>query len=140
MSDVIKLLEADHKVVSGLFADLPTTSDQPGLVTKICDELTLHMKVEEEIVYPAMKEAGLQDEVDHSFDEHQGVKDVISRLKSNPTAPWVRPLLATLKSEVEHHVNEEETTTFPKFRGAVDQAELDELGARVQQAKQNSQP
>ena len=47
-----------------------------------------------------------------------------------------RAVLAELKSDVEHHLEEEESEGFPKLRDAVDQAKLDELGSRVEEAKQ----
>ena len=141
MPDVIKLLETDHREVEELFAKAESTSGaaKQEVVNKIASELTMHAQVEEQIVYPAMREAGLNDMVDEAEQEHSQVKQLVAQLKTtDATTEEVDPILAELKADVSHHVDEEETGAFPKFRDAVDQAQLQELAARVQEAKQAS--
>src|SRR5438067_1474237 len=77
MPDVIKLLEQDHREVEDLFSKAESTSGaaKQQVVSKLASELTLHAEVEESIVYPAMREAGLNDLVDEAEEEHQKVKD-----------------------------------------------------------------
>src|SRR3954470_2006524 len=119
MPDVIKLLESDHREVEDLFAKAESTSGaaKQQVVTKIASELTLHADVEEQIVYPAMREAGLNDLVDEAEQEHAKVKELISQLESMDAATdEVESVLAELKSNVNHHVQEEESEAFPKFR------------------------
>jgi hemerythrin superfamily protein len=60
--DAITLLTADHRTVKALFSDyekLPDNDDErkEALVQRICDELTVHAQVEEEIFYPAVRDA-----------------------------------------------------------------------------------
>jgi len=138
MPDVIKLLEQDHREVEDLFAKAESTSGaaKQQVVTKIASELTLHTQVEESIVYPAMREAGLSDLVDEAEQEHQKVKGLVKQLESaDGSTADVDPLLTELKGDVEHHVQEEENEAFPKFRSAVDQARLQELADQVREAK-----
>lgn len=138
MPDVIKLLETDHREVEDLFAKAETTTGaaKQQVVSKIASELTLHAEVEEQIVYPAMRQAGLDDLVDEAEQEHSKVKELVSRLEAmDGASDDVEGVLAELKADVQHHVEEEESEGFPKFRDAVDQAELQELATRVQQAK-----
>jgi iron-sulfur cluster repair protein YtfE (RIC family) len=142
MPDVIKLLETDHREVEDLFAKAESTSGaaRQQVATKIASELTLHTEVEEQIVYPAMREAGLNDLVDEAEQEHKTVKQLVARLETmDAMSDGVESVLNELKSNVEHHVQEEESEAFPKFREAVDQAELQELATRVQEAKQQAQ-
>jgi iron-sulfur cluster repair protein YtfE (RIC family) len=139
MPDVIKVLETDHREVEDLFAKAESTSGaaKQQVVTKIADELTLHAEVEEQVVYPAMRKAGLNDIVDEAEQEHTKVKQLVAQLETmDGTTADVDPVLAELKADVQHHVNEEETDGFPKFRDAVDTDTLDELGAQVEEAKQ----
>lgn len=110
------------------------------MVTKIASELTLHAQVEEDFVYPAVREAGLTDLVDEAEQEHQQVKDLVAQLESMDGATdLVDPVLTELKSNVEHHVQEEEAEAFPKFRDAVDQATLQTLADEVRAAKEQAQ-
>ena len=139
MPDVIKLLEADHREVEDLFAKAESTNGaaKQQVVTKIAAELTLHAEVEEQIVYPAMRDAGLDSLVDEAEQEHSMVKELVAQLESiDATTEGVDSVLAELKANVEHHVHEEESEGFPRFREAVDQAELQALATRVQEAKQ----
>ena len=139
MPDVIKLLETDHREVEDLFAKAESTSGaaKQQVISKIASELTLHAQVEEEIVYPAMRAAGLTDIVEEAEREHGKVKDLVAQLEAaDGTTDEAEPILAELKSDVQHHVEEEESEGFPKLRDAVDQAQLEELGAKVEEAKQ----
>ncbi len=142
MADVIKLLETDHREVEDLFgkAESTTGAAKQQVVTKIATELTLHAEVEEEIVYPAMRAAGLDDLVAEAEREHQTVKELVARLESMDGATQeIDPVLAELKADVGHHVQEEESEAFPKFRDAVDQVRLEPLGDEVEKKKQASQ-
>jgi iron-sulfur cluster repair protein YtfE (RIC family) len=138
MPDVIKLLEGDHREVEDLFAKAESTSGaaKQQVVTKIASELTLHADVEEQIVYPAMRKAGLNDIVDEAEQEHSEVKELVARLEAmDGASDEVDAVLAELKADVQHHVEEEETEGLPKFREAVDQAELQALATQVEEAK-----
>jgi iron-sulfur cluster repair protein YtfE (RIC family) len=138
MPDVIKLLEADHREVEDLFTKSESTDGaaKQQVVTKIASELTLHAEVEEQIVYPAMQKAGLTDIVQEAEEEHAKVKELVAKLETmDATSGDVDPILAQLKADVQHHVEEEETSGFPKFRAAVDAHELDVLGEKVEEAK-----
>ena len=139
MPDVIKLLETDHREVEDLFRKAESTSGaaKQQVVTTIASELTIHAEVEEQIVYPAMREAGLNDLVDEAEQEHTKVKDLVAQLESmDATTDDVDSVLAELEADVEHHVQEEESEGFPTFREAVDQATLQQLAAQVERAKQ----
>jgi iron-sulfur cluster repair protein YtfE (RIC family) len=137
--DVIKLLETDHREVEDLFAKAESTSGaaKQQVVTKIASELTLHAEVEEQIVYPVMREAGLNDIVDEAEQEHSKVKELVAQLEAmDATTDDVDSVLADLKADVQHHVEEEESEGLPKFRDAVDQATLQDLATKVEEAKQ----
>ena len=141
MPDVIKLLEQDHREVEDLFSKAESTSGaaKQQVVTTIASELTLHAQLEEAIVYPAMREAGLTDIVDEGVEEHQKVKDLVARLESmDGSTAEVDPVLTELKENVQHHVQEEESEGFPKFREATDEATLQSLADQVREMKEAS--
>jgi len=138
MPDVIALLETDHREVEDLFAKAEdnTGAAKAQVVAKIATELTLHAEVEESLVYPAMREAGLDDMVDEAEQEHQQMKELVAQLQAaDGASSEVDGIVAELKANVVHHVEEEEGEVFPKFRASVDQSTLDGLGERVEAAK-----
>src|ERR1700736_3691129 len=100
MTDAIKVLEADHREVEELFAKAESTSGaaKAQVVAKICIELTVHAQVEEEVVYPAMLDAGLDDLVLEAEEEHANVKELVARLEGmDGSSNDVDPMVAELK-------------------------------------------
>ena len=88
--DAIELLTADHKEVKAMFKEFEamkkrdSSDEEKGeLVQRICTALTIHATIEEEIFYPAVREAiddmDLMDEADV---EHAGAKDLIAQLEA----------------------------------------------------------
>ena len=132
--DAIELLRADHKAVSGLFADYEKTrsaAKKKELVAEICTELTVHTQIEEEIFYPAVK-AALKDKllVPEGTIEHGGIKDLIAQLEgTEPDGEMYDAKVKVLSEYVEHHVKEEQTDMFPKAKST--SLDLVELGARM---------
>jgi hemerythrin-like domain-containing protein len=140
--DAIALLTADHKAVKALFKKFDELVDQEDadeqkadLVEQICNELTVHTQIEEEIFYPALREAidddALMDEADV---EHASAKDLIGQLESmSPGDDHYDAKVVVLGEYVNHHVEEEEGEMFEKARKAdVDTAAL---GAELAERK-----
>ena len=131
--DACELLDADHIVVKYLFVDYarlailpdaPATADQrTALAMKICDELTVHAQIEEEIFYLALREAlqGADDLFDKAVAEHQEAKQLIVDIRAIGTAnPTMDTLVAELNVAIELHVKEERDELFPKTKAAPD--------------------
>ncbi len=115
------LLKADHKLVSGLFEQYEktrATSRKKALVSQICMELGIHAKAEEEIFYPAVKDA-LKDKemVPEATVEHASLKELMSQIEGKePDGEMFDAKVKVLSEYVKHHVKEEETEMFPKAR------------------------
>lgn len=138
MPDVFALLMDDHRTVEGLFSQFEQSQD-PGVAMQICDELTVHALVEEELVYPILATkvgTGLASEARH---EHQEAKQLVSQIEAGVSAGNdVSDLVRQLKESVNHHVQEEENELFPKMQQAVPGL-IEELGADVVERKQTLQ-
>ncbi|HEX3576999.1 MAG TPA: hemerythrin domain-containing protein [Thermoanaerobaculia bacterium] len=144
--DAIALLKEDHKKVKGLLGDLEKSSMRGGpradkLVAQIDKELTIHSQIEEEIFYPAFRDAvSTKDDKKMYFEakeEHHVVKLVLPEVKQGGMA--VEEFAAkckVLKELVEHHADEEEKEMFPEARKALSRAELQELGDQMAARKQ----
>jgi hemerythrin-like domain-containing protein len=123
------LLDADHLAVKHLFveyarlAHAPTDagSDRRALALKICDELTVHAQIEEEIFYPALQQAlpEAADVLEEARAEHAQAKDLIAQIQAMGQADDAMDVLvAELARAIEHHVKEERDELFPKARSA----------------------
>ena len=134
-----ELLRADHKLVSSLFANYDKarlTSKKKEIVTRICQELSVHAQVEEEIFYPAVKKA-LKDKelVPEATVEHATLKSLIEQVKDvEPDGEMFDAKIKVLCEYVEHHVKEEQNEMFPKANAT--KLDMVELGAEIAARKQ----
>jgi hemerythrin superfamily protein len=141
--DAVTLLRNDHKTVEGLFkrfekAGPNAYKTKQDLVEKIVEELSVHAAIEEQVLYPAAREAvpDATDEVLESLEEHHIVKWVLSELDGmEPTDERFTAKVTVLIENVRHHVEEEEGELFPHLRKAMKRKELEELAQALEQAK-----
>ena len=137
--EAIALLRADHKVVSALFAEYETArsaSRKKSIVAKICTELGVHAQVEEEIFYPAVKQA-LKDKelVPEATVEHASVKDLIAQVKGmEPDGEMFDAKIKVMSEFVKHHVKEEQNEMFPRAKKT--KLDMVALGARIAARKE----
>jgi hypothetical protein len=139
--DAIELLKSDHREVEALFDQLEETDESSAkveLAQRICIELSIHAKVEEELFYPeAREELGEEGEdlVGEATVEHRSLKQLIAEIDgSSPRDELFDANLKVLKEYVQHHVREEEQEMMPKVkRTGID---LEELGERIMQRKE----
>jgi Hemerythrin HHE cation binding domain len=149
--DACELLDADHIAVKHLFVDysrlamtlLPKQgADRASIALRICDELTVHAQIEEEIFYPALRAAlpDAQDLLEEAEAEHAEVKAMVAQIRGlGKAGPEMDKLVTELAGCVEHHVKEERTELFPKAKASsgLDLVELArELKAAQAQVKQ----
>ncbi len=142
-TDAIVLLKDDHKTVEKLFKEFEQAGGRAHvtkrrLVDSVISELTTHAYIEETIFYPAAREAVPQttDHVLESVEEHHVVMWMLSELsKLAPEAENFDAKVTVLIENVRHHVKEEEQDWFPQVRAAMGRKQLQELGARMAEAK-----
>jgi len=136
-NDAISLLKADHKAVDQMFKEYEALKTggkaaKVRVAMQICDALTVHATIEEEIFYPAARLHGaeVRDLVDEAAVEHQTLKDIIARLRAAPSSdPLYDAGVKVLSEYVKHHVKEEENELFPKVRKS--NADLVAIGERL---------
>ena len=119
--DAIDLLDADHLAVHAMFAsyrELVRTRapalKRRALAEEICMELTIHARLEEELFYPAVREA-LNDEelVDEAEEQHGSQRDFVAQiLSTSPEDPLYDARVAVLSEYVERHVRQEREQVF----------------------------
>lgn len=144
--NAIDLLKQDHEKVRGLLAQLTDTTSRAEktrtkLISEIAEELRIHTKIEEQIFYPAFKEAGKDHEEAMFYEaseEHKAVEmQVLPDLEGSDVASEAFTGRAkVLREMIEHHAKEEEKEMFPQARKLFDDKQLEALGEKMMQLKQ----
>ena len=136
-ANAIDLLKEDHEKVKKAFKefekmDRSDTESCRELVERVCAELRVHTTLEEEIVYPALREA-IEDEdiMNEAAVEHETAKMLIEQLENmEPDDPNYFATFTVLGEYVMHHVKEEEGEMFPQAKKARD-LDLEALGEQM---------
>jgi hemerythrin superfamily protein len=138
------LLKQDHDDVRKLFDEYDELADddadgeeRQALAEQICTMLTVHTTLEEEIFYPAAREAEVEsDLLDEAEVEHASAKDLIAQIESmSPDDELYDAKVKVLGEYVKHHIEEEEGEMFPQCR----KAKMDLAGLAEALAERKSQ-
>jgi hemerythrin-like domain-containing protein len=135
------MLKEDHDKVKKAFKefekmDREDTAGVQQLVQTVCEELKVHATLEEEVFYPAAREA-IEDEdiLNEAQVEHETAKMLIEQLENmGPDDPNYHATFKVLGEYVAHHIKEEEGEMFPQVKKS--DLDLEELGQRMKQRKQ----
>ena len=118
-SSVTDMLREDHKKVKGLFEEFERVEDAKAkqrIVETALAELEVHAKLEEELIYPAIRpEIDNDDLMDEALEEHHVVHGLLGELKKMKASDARYDAKFTVLAEnVRHHIKEEESEMFPK--------------------------
>ena len=127
--DACNLLDTDHRNVKKMFSAYEeltksraasATQKRRDLATEICNELTVHAQIEEEIFYPALREAFKEtDLLDEAEVEHASAKDLIAQIQqATEVDDKFDAKVIVLGEYIDHHVKEERNEIFVKARAA----------------------
>jgi hemerythrin superfamily protein len=145
--DALTMLEEEHRAVEKLFeaferAEEDDLERKATLVQRACELLTMHAIVEEEILYPAAKDAlgkDDKDDVNEAYVEHFLVKTLIDKFTTMKAGDeGFDATFKVLTESVNHHVEEEESELFPELRKTkLDLVAMGERIAKRREALQN---
>lgn len=141
-TNAIKLLMDDHAKVKKLFKEFEkkckneNNEGKDEIATQICHELSVHTQLEEEIFYPAAREAIDDDDLmNEAMVEHGSAKELIAQIQSMKSYdPVFAAVVRVLGEYINHHVEEEQNELFPKVEKS--KIDLDELGAEMASRKE----
>ncbi len=145
--DAIQLVKKDHKTVEALFKQFERAekaekhSELKRIVRELIKELSVHAAIEEQILYPAMREGDedAEDDVLEALEEHHLVKLTLLELdKMSPKDERYCAKVTVLMENVRHHVEEEEEELLPKLRELLEPKKLKELGELMEKAKRTA--
>ena len=138
--DAIALLKQDHRTVEQLFKQFEDAEEgeQGDIAERVCQLLTVHAQIEEEILYPAAKEAFAEKEDDdmvyEAEVEHATAKDLIAKIEAmTPEDESFKATVKVLSEYIKHHVKEEESELFPELKKT--ELDLKEMGGQLMDRK-----
>lgn len=140
--DALALIKEDHASFRTMMDELEETTDKAvktreKVMGRFRAELKAHEQMEEEIFYPALIERFKDDDIVlEGYEEHHAVDVLIAELDDVPfdDERWA-PKFKVIKENIEHHMEEEEGPMFKQVRKSFEKAELEELGARMEDRK-----
>ncbi len=137
--DLLEILRQDHLKVDELFGQYAAATEEAEklrIIHQIYLELMPHSQAEEEIFYPALRDAGSDEApVEEAYSEHAAAKKTIEAILSgSPDDMTFDMKVKMLQKEIQHHVREEETELFQEARDSG--LDLDQLSRQFMQRKQ----
>jgi hemerythrin-like domain-containing protein len=145
-TDAIVLLKEDHQHVKKLFREFEAAGENAAktkgkIVAKIIEALTVHTYIENEVMYPEVRKLlpDLEEDILESYEEHH-VADVLCLELSmmSPEDEHFDAKTTVLIENVEHHIEEEEQEWFPQVREGLGRNQLQEIGARMLEAREKA--
>jgi hemerythrin-like domain-containing protein len=140
--DALQLLKEDHELVKRLLADGEKLTERAEkgrqeLFTRLKSELEIHERIEEEVLYPALRDHPKSEEIAYeAFEEHHVVDTILSELENTPVSdPEWMAKFTVAKENLEHHIEEEEGEMFRTTRQLFSKDELEDMGRRMQEIK-----
>lgn len=118
-------LKTEHKMTLTLFDQMEATGDdaastRAGLLAKIKYALSKHALQEENVVYPAMREANEAHDADELNGEHGYVKTYLYELENmDKTSPDFLARVRDFRTLLEGHIRNEEDNIFPRLRASM---------------------
>ena len=143
--NAIELLMQDHKLVKKLLEELSTTTERAvkkraELLQRIEHELQIHTALEEDILYPAIKQAGGKEEAKMYYEakeEHRTVDSLVlpDLLHTETDTVAFAGRVKVMKELLEHHIEEEESELFATAKKLLGKDVLEQLGQAMQAQK-----
>jgi hemerythrin-like domain-containing protein len=145
-TDAIVLLKNDHKDILKAFKDFEKAGENAHaakgkLVDKMIELLTVHTYIENEVMYPRVRDLlpELEDDVLESYEEHHVADVLVMELSTmKPTDERFTAKTTVLIENVRHHIEEEEQEWFPQVRKGLGRKALQELGADLEKSKRKA--
>jgi hemerythrin-like domain-containing protein len=145
-TDAIVILKDEHKQIRREFRAYQRTAETESAkrgeaAERIIGLLTAHTYIENEVMYPRVRELvpALEHDVLESFEEHHVADLLVSEISAmEPYEERFDAKMSVLIENVQHHMDEEEGEWFPKVREALGRNALQEIGRDLLRAKEDA--
>ena len=135
--DWVEALTTEHEMALAIFDKIEATADdqtmmRSHLLTKLKYALTKHALEEENVVYPALRQANLTEEADELNSEHGYVKTYLYELETlaKDSPEWLARV-RDFRSMIEEHMKMEENEVFPAFKRSLSDKQNAKLTAMM---------
>jgi hemerythrin-like domain-containing protein len=145
-TDAIVLLKDEHQLIRKTFRAFEDAGDRAyatkaKLVDRMIELLTIHTYIENEVMYPRVRELlpEVEDDVLESYEEHHVADVLVLELSTmKPEDERFTAKTTVLIENVEHHMEEEEQEWFPKVRAGLGRNQLQDLGHQMIEARKKA--
>jgi hemerythrin-like domain-containing protein len=145
-TDAIVVLKEDHKQIRKTFTEFEKAGEtahatKARLVDRMIELLTVHTYLENEVMYPRVRELlpDLEDDVLESYEEHHVADVLVLELSTmKPDDERFTAKTTVLIENVRHHIEEEEQEWFPQVREGLGRKVLQDLGAEMLQMRKKA--
>ena len=130
-------LAAEHRLTLATFDKLEATSDEQTtlrsqLLAKLKYMLTKHALEEENVIYPALRQANSAHDADALESEHGYVKTYLYELETMPNdSPEWLARVRDFRAMIEEHMRMEENEIFPLLRSILSEEQSSRLTAMM---------
>jgi hemerythrin-like domain-containing protein len=136
--NALTLLKEEHGQIKKLLEEGESTTERgvktrTELYERLKDLLTNHERMEEEVLYPALKShPKARDLTLESYQEHHVVDLILEELEATPVTDekWGAKFKVA-KENIEHHIEEEEGELFRDARQIFEPDELEAMGEKM---------
>lgn len=147
--NAIQMLKDDHQKVQKLLKELTQSTERAEkkrseLLQKIEHEISVHTRLEEEVFYPAFKQADGKSHKKMFFEsteEHRAVEKLVlpDLMKTDPTSEQFAGRAKVLQEMIQHHISDEEEEMFPEAEKTLGREQLEQLGEQMASRKKELQ-
>jgi hemerythrin-like domain-containing protein len=138
MNDPMTILKADHRQVKKMLTTLAESEEGPernALSAQLGKALSLHMELEEQLVYPLVEREVGEEDAEEATVEHGLARNGLATLLSLVEEPGFGAAVEMLKAGIEHHVEEEESELLPELKEKLGRDQWLGLGDSIAQGK-----
>jgi iron-sulfur cluster repair protein YtfE (RIC family) len=145
MTEAFQILKKDHKKAKSIISELLGTSNaakaqRRELLAQLKEELKLHEKIEETLLYPSVESKKATKELAlEAYEEHHLIDVLLEEMEdTSVTDEHWKAKLTVLQANLEHHIQEEEDVLFPKAAKELGEENLEEMAAKMKEMKEKS--
>lgn len=143
MNDPMTMLKKDHKEAKALLKELADSSpgrERERTLKELEAALTLHMEIEERLVYPMVQKAEGREVFEEADTEHRLAREGLQKARELVAAPGFGAVIDMLTAGINHHVQEEEKEVLPRLKERTERDDWMSLGDRMAEMKESSMP
>ncbi len=144
--NIFAQLKAEHQEVKSLLKKAQSCSEdeRQDILEKLEMKLIPHARGEEKTLYAALRQTAAEEEEgdalilsEEAYEEHRAVDDLLDELKGIKVSDerWLG-LLAVIKENLEHHIEEEEQDLFAQAKSLLNSEELTAIFESYQETRE----